>query len=329
MRIQWLLCCVLCSPAFGSEAPGALVELGSFLRFEASGVSYASGRLVVVDDTLNSPFVFDAAGNFLERLDSASLPAARAKFEDLAFHPKTKTYFAVGSHEGWTPEALVQLSVLLEFRLDGRGGIDPASVRRLPLWEGFRALGLWKPKAMKIEGLAVDPAGRTLFVGLREPSDRARVYSVSLASLRRGEPVVSLLFDFDAGTIDDTPYCISALTWEPSLGGLLIATSTEQESSHLFMGNRLWFAPVERPRSPGPGAAEPVMLLWDRFDIGMKAEGLALGAGKLFVVFDNDQDDTSIPSRLRVAPMGAILEKLKPGLLTTSPYPSTISHRQR
>ncbi len=83
--------------------------------------------------------------------------------------------------------------------------------------------------------------------------------------------------------------------------GLLINTSTEDDETHEFLGNRLWFAtPNEEPT-----------LLVDRYDAGMKAEGLALGAGQLFIVYDNDQDDTSIPSRLRVIPVDVVLQGLQ------------------
>ena len=303
-----LLCCLLSAPVLADDFPGEVYELGAFERFEASGVSYVAGRLAVVDDTLNSLFLFDARGGSIKTLDSEYLPRQRAKFEDVAFHLESKTFFAVGSHEGWTEKTLRQLSVLLEFRLADIQAIDKDSVRQLPLWEGFDKLGLWKPKGMKIEGLAVDTSGETLYVGLREPADRARVYAVSLVSLRRGEPEVSLLLEFDAGSADGTPYCISALTWEPTNGGLLIATSTEEEPSHRFLGNRLWFAPLGN----GESSLTDVVLLWDQFDVGMKAEGLALGAGKLFIVYDNDQDDTGIPSRLRVVPVNAIQSKIDP-----------------
>jgi len=314
-----VLSCLLSAPVLADDFPGEVYELGAFERFEASGVSYFAGRLAVVDDTLNSLFLFDARGRSLETLDAEHLPSQRAKFEDVAFHLESKTFFAVGSHEGWTEEALRQLSVLLEFRLADISAIDEDSVRRLPLWEGFDKLGLWKPKGMKVEGLAVDASGETLYVGLREPADRARVYSVSLASLRRGEPELSLVLEFDAGSADETAYCISALTWEPTHEGLLIATSTEEEASHRFLGNRLWFAPLSSPDGR-EGSDADVVLLWDRFDVGMKAEGLALGAGKLFIVYDNDQDDTGIPSRLRVVPLDAILRKIDP----SSPFATNV-----
>ncbi len=310
VRTNLLLCCCLLSASvLADDFPGEIYDLGAFERFEASGVSYVAGRLAVVDDTFNSLFLFDARGGSLETLDSEQLPSHQAKFEDVAFHPKSKTFFVVGSHEGWTEEALRQLSVLFEFRLVKIAAIEQDSVRRLPLWKGFDKLGLWKPQGMKIEGLAVDASGETLYVGLREPADRARVYAVSLVSLHRGEPEVSLLLEFDAGSAEETPYCISALTWEPTNGGLLIATSTEEEPSHRFLGNRLWFAPVS-PLRGDVSSDTDVVLLWDRFDVGMKAEGLALGAGKLFIVYDNDQDDTDIPSRLRVAPVDAIRAKI-------------------
>ena len=308
VKTNLLLCCLFSAPVLADDFPGEVYELGAFERFEASGVSYFSGWLAVVDDTFNSLFLFDARGGWIETLDSEHLPSQRAKFEDVAFHRESKTFFAVGSHEGWTEETLRQLSVLLEFRLANVQAIEQDSVRQLPLWEGFDKLGLWKPEGMKIEGLAVDASGETLYGGLREPTDRARVYAVSLVSLRRGEADVSLRLEFDAGSAGGTPYCISALTWEPTNGGLLIATSTEEEPSHRFLGNRLWFAPLGDGESSDTG----VVLLWDRFDVGMKAEGLALGAGKLFIVYDNDQDDTDIPSRLRVVPVDAIQSKIDP-----------------
>ena len=284
--------------ARANDAPGKLFELlgessQRFERMEASGVSYFSGRLAVVDDTINALFVFDARGGLLARIDSARLPELKAKFEDIAFNPESETFFAVGSHSGWSEEVLERQSVLYEFRLDGLAGMDETSVRPLPLRSAFEPLGLWKRRGMKIEGLAIDDGGAFLYVGLREPVDRARVYRVSVEGLRRAStPDAEMAVEFDAGAAGDTPYCISALTWDSERGGLLIATSTEDEASHHFLGNRLWFW--------ADGNA-PVLLL-DRFDPGMKAEGLALGAGKLFIVYDNDQDDTGIPGHLRIVP---------------------------
>jgi hypothetical protein len=77
--------------------------------------------------------------------------------------------------------------------------------------------------------------------------------------------------------------------------GLLIVTSTE-DARHRFLGNRLWFASDRRE----------VGMVLDTFDAGMKAEGLAVGEGKLFISYDNDQDDTGIPSRLRVLPLSSL-----------------------
>lgn len=291
-----------------NDFPGEIYELGAFERFEASGVAYFAGRLAIVDDTVNSLFLFDARGGLLARLDSEAFPRARAKYEDIAFHPPSKTFFVVGSHEGWTEDALRELSVLVEFRLADISTVARGSVRRLPLSDGFAALGLWKPKRMKIEGLAIDDAGKTLYVGLREPSDHARVYAATVSSLRSGMSDVSLELEFDAGVIEETPYCISAMTWDPVSEGLLIVTSTEEEVSHRFLGNRLWF--VSANAGDAHGLEQNVRLLWDRFDAGMKAEGVTLGAGKLFIVYDNDQDDTEIPSRIRVVPLDAIRQSI-------------------
>jgi hypothetical protein len=273
-----------------------------FERLEASGVSYVQGRLAVVDDTVNSLFVFDTKGKLVERLDSDRFPGSQAKFEDISFTPFPSgssggTLFVVGSPSGLDGPMLERHSVLLEFQLRELAAIESASVRPLPLYRAFERLGLWRVEGMKIEGLAVGDGGEALYVGLRQPVDRARVYRITLDSLRRDEAVSpELVVEFDAGIERDTPYCVSALVWDESRGGLLIATSTENESTHRFHGNRLWFAEP---------FGEPLLLL-DRFDEGLKAEGLALGAGELFVVYDNDQDDTGLESRLRVIPHRAL-----------------------
>jgi hypothetical protein len=288
---------------FSLLAPGVLHVLVDesgrpFERLEASGVAYVQGRLAVVDDTVNSLFLFDTGGRLVERLDSDRFPGSQAKFEDISFAPYQSgspggTFFVVGAHSGLDGPMLERHSVLLEFRLRELGAIETASVRPLPLYRAFERLGLWRAEGMKIEGLAVGDEGESLYVGLREPVDRARVYRIVLDSLRREEAMSpELVVEFDAGLERDTPYCVSAMAWDESRGGLLIATSTENESTHRFHGNRLWFAEP---------FGEPLLLL-DRFDEGLKAEGLTLGGGELFVVYDNDQDDTGLESRLRVMP---------------------------
>jgi hypothetical protein len=268
-----------------------------FERLEASGVTYASGRLVVVDDTVNEVFLFDTGGKLVERMESDRFPVEQAKFEEIAFEESSRTFLAVGSHSGVDFPMLERHSVLLEFRLGEIHGIEADTVRRLPLHRAFESLGLWRVRGMKIEGLAVNEREGALYVGLREPVDRARVYRIRLESLRSGEvEKPELAFEFDAGLEDDTPYCVSALVWDESRQGLFIATSTENEESYRFLGNRLWFA---------ASGSEPVLLL-DRFDEGLKAEGLALGRGLLYVAYDNDQDDTGIQSQLRVIPIDSL-----------------------
>ncbi len=298
----------LCVPAPKAGGPpnGALLELVDrqgrrISRLEASGIAYFAERLIVVDDTLNSLFVFDRQGKLSYRIESGRFPTDRAKFEDLAFDETSGFFFAVGSHEGWNPAVLERLSVFLRFRLvetDGVLAVDEESVTKLPLFKSFELLGLWKPKGMKIEGLAYDPSREVVYVGLRQPSDKARVYRLATADLEDDgpdwqPPLPEKVVSFDAGRIGETPFCISALLWVPEQQGLLIATSTEDETTHEFLGNRLWFYSPERD----------VMLLKDTFDRGMKAEGLAIGDGRLFISYDNDQDDTEIPSYLRILPL--------------------------
>jgi hypothetical protein len=155
---------------------------------------------------------------------------------------------------------------------------------------------------MKIEGLALDPAKKDLYVGLREPTDRARVYRISLPEMEEGArtglpPVPELEVSFHAGAVEGTPFCVSALLWIPEWRGLLIATSTEDDTTHRFDGNRLWFY----SRHGG------VRLVQDTFDQGLKAEGLAMGDGYIYISYDNDQDDTEIPSQMRVVPIADLL----------------------
>lgn len=310
---RWLNCFVLSAAAAHPSIPGVILELVDerarrIPRLEASGIAYYNGNLIVVDDTLNDLFVFDRTGRLSHRIESERFPRARAKFEDLTVDPSNGSFFAVGSHEGWDRQSLEDLSVLLGFRLverDARLVVDEPSVKRLPLHRGFEQVGLWKPRRMKIEGLAYDPRQGYLYVGLRVPSDRARVYRFLIRQLERGgtdgdPPVPEEVVSFDAGREKGTPFCISALLWLPVQGGLLIATSTEDETTHEFLGNRLWFF----------DEAHGVRLVQDTFDHGMKAEGLTVGDGQLFISYDNDQDDTGIPSRLRSVPIEFLFQSL-------------------
>lgn len=276
-------------------------------RFEASGLAYFKDRLLVVDDTFNWIFVFNRDGRLVQRIGSTRFPVLRAKFEDLAFDPSSGYFFAVGSHEGWDQASLENLSVLLRFRIvehEATLTVNESSVERLPLYKSFERLGLWKPKRMKIEGLAYDSENDHLYIGLRKPGDRARVYRVTVESLIRAKtdgtaPHPEEILSFDAGRVDGTPFHISALLWLPKSGGLLIATSTEDDETHRFLGNRIWHF----------SASEGLNLVRDTFDDGMKAEGLALGDGHLYICYDNDQDDTGIPSQIRVVPFEHLLEE--------------------
>jgi hypothetical protein len=277
-------------------------------RLEASGIVFYQGQFIVVDDTLNSLFVFDRGGRLSYSIESDVFPQQRAKFEDLTFGAATGDFFVVGSHEGWDREVLARVSVLLRFRLnrreDGKLAVDELSVEEMPLYKSFDRLGLWKPGTMKIEGLAFDSIREHLYVGLREPADRARVYRFDVDSLVHSDeegaptPLPQEAVSFDAGSVEETPFCISALLWLPAHQGLLIATSTEDESKHRFLGNRLWLS-VE---------GQPVKMVLDTFDRGMKAEGLAVGDGYLIISYDNDQDDTDIPSKIRLVSMQSVLE---------------------
>ena len=312
-RHPWLIAlCVVGLGAVSKAGSNSLFELvdeeGRRIdRFEASGLAYFKDRLLVVDDTLNWIFVFNRDGKLVQRLEPARFPEPRAKFEDLAFDPFTGYFFAVGSHEGWDQAALENMSVLLRFRVaehEATLTVDEDSVERLPLYKSFDRLGLWKPKGMKIEGLAYDTENDHLYIGLRKPGDRARVYRVPVESLIRARkngtaPYPEEILSFDAGQVDGTPFHISALLWLPKSGGFLIATSTEDDESHQFLGNRIWHF----------SASEELNLVRDTFDDGMKAEGLALGDGHLYICYDNDQDDTGIPSRIRVVPFEHLLEE--------------------
>jgi hypothetical protein len=291
--------------------PGSLLELSDsgghrLGRFEASGVAYFKGKLIVIDDTLNSLFVFDRAGRLSQTIESDRFPHPRAKFEDLAVDGPAGRLFVMGSHTGWDRESLENSSILLSVQIaerEGRVVLDDSSVVRLPLWRSFERLGLWKPGGMNVEGLAYDPASDYLYIGLREPRDRARIYRLRARELSANDPggeppPLEEFVSFDAGWVDETRFSISALLWLPARDALLILTSSEDERTHEFLGNRLWSF-VD---------ASGVSLVWDTFDRGMKAEGLAVGDGQLFITYDNDQDDTDLPSRLRTVPLAALLQ---------------------
>ncbi len=161
----------------------------------------------------------------------------------------------------------------------------------------------------KVEGLTIrertiasGEIQRELFIGLREPKDKVRVYSADISAGPSPDSELELkpAFAFGAEPREGQASELTSLEYVAALGGFLVVTASE-DPQNAFHGNILWFV---ADRDPGHA------LKVATFEVAMKAEGLAiLGSEKtgdrtvvkLLITYDNDAHTTHMPSRIQTA----------------------------
>jgi hypothetical protein len=290
---------------------------------EASGVEPIGDgrRLLIAHDKSPELFVVDtASGRILGApITSPRFPRiniAGPKWEGMA-RDGDGYYYLIGAHNGKTDEERATKSLLIRFRLKDSDSpaIDDDSIVRWDIArslvavlnaEGLDSTALDK---RKIEGLAIrEPKGaggpprRELFIGLREPNDKVRVFAADISNppSSEGELELKPAFAFSAEPREGVTSELTSLEYVPALGGFLVVTASE-DKANAFHGNILWFvADGETSRAHKVAT----------FEVAMKAEGLAvLGAEtgaqrtavKLLITYDNDAHATKIPSRFQTA----------------------------
>jgi hypothetical protein len=290
---------------------------------EASGVEPIGDghRLLVAHDKDPSLYIVETAtGRILGApIDSPHFPKkndAGPKWEGMASDSEGNFYL-IGAHNGKTVEERATKSVLIRFRLsDGDSpAIDDASITTWHVARGLEAalksegLSPEEVAARKVEGLTVREnkdrdgrAHRELFVGLREPKDKVRVFmtEISTPPSPDADLELKLAFAFPAEPREGQASELTSLEYVPELSGFLVVTASE-DKANAFHGNTLWFV-ADGQTSQARRVAT--------FEVAMKAEGLAIlgcqkdgprTAVKLLFTYDNDAHTTHIPSRMQTA----------------------------
>jgi hypothetical protein len=304
--------------------PAPLLDEGKVdTVIEASGVEPIGDghRLLVAHDKDPALYILEtASGRILGApINSPHFPKkndAGPKWEGMA-RDSEGNFYLIGAHNGKTAEERATKSVLIRFRLnDGDSpAIDDASITTWHVARGLEAalksdgLSPEEVAARKVEGLTVREfkdrdgrAHRALFVGLREPKDKVRVFvaDISTPPSPDADLELKLAFAFPAEPREGQASELTSLEYVPDLGGFLVVTASE-DKANAFHGNTLWFV-ADGQTSQAKRVAT--------FEVAMKAEGLAIlgcqkdgprTAVKLLFTYDNDAHATHIPSRMQTA----------------------------
>lgn len=264
----------------------------------------APDRILVTDSRYNQFHVFDPEGRRYVRLDvPRDLPLpwynGIAQLDD-------GSYLMVGSHyhEKNTVRYVTVRSVLHRYTMEGekwRGdsaevNYDPDTALRRT---GF--LGQTVKTPMEIGGIAVDPKQKRLFFGLTRPL--AEDGSVLIYEARLPE-VLELKKNLEFKDVKtklvppEEPalgqkFFLSDLAYVPGKG-LLVLMASQSPDGKTFGSNQIWML---------RGGFGPAKLVAKEIAPGNRATGLAVreeskNTYTLGLVFDNNPEDTGIPSRI-------------------------------
>jgi hypothetical protein len=274
-------------------------------RWEPSGAARdsATARILLISDKddLGSPLFSATWDSAAERLAAPAavawpLPPPSGKLEDIAADSAhAGVFYATGSFEG-TVEGENRDRF---YRLHYSGTAltvqqDSAAVAAI---QGLRSL-LGKPY-IKVEGLAVDPLGKYLFVGLRmtggslaEARTTATIYRFNLngptASGFFSSPTPALVLQFDPQAAVGRPEALSGLTWDGVARRYLMLTSFEAGPTRDGVGGHLFVLPKAMMEAASPFAGFSPQRL--NTDYSHKPEGICVdAAGKLILVYDDDE----------------------------------------
>ncbi len=265
--------------------------------YEPSGLAMlADGRILVVEDEMLSPLSVlrpddvMAALPFASKPEPVSGPPDALRLDDLeaATSDADGHVFMITSHSRTNHgNRFKSREKLVRFRLDGNEIVDAAIITNLrdQITELTRDLAKAGRRGrgrhgLNIEGMAYDPAGNRLLIGLRQPvvngqavllplPEPDREFSNDPPSPLLGEPVY---LDLAGGGI-------RAMAYSPALGGFLIMSRQEKHGEAF----KLWFW------NPHDGDPRQIRLAPE---INLKnAEGLAVvrqnGSERIMLVFDN------------------------------------------
>lgn len=259
---------------------------------ELSGIAEKDGTLFMIDDKSNHLLTCEMKTGRLQSVDVGGIPNQPAKFEDIAYHRPSDTFYVIGAHFSNRPD--YQKTYRFQARKEDGGWVTtkaeevPIAMDVVQSFEGRDS----------VEGLAITGDGQSLhlWVGLRsEKSGQVRILRFGLDE--NGPKLIKAydikLPDNMTMTKDKIPLHLSGLC-STSTEKLLLLTASEEETDNSFHGNRVFYLdPQEQDNE--------VIWAGPEFNVGQKAEGIAVwGENHLGILFDNDIAKTGLPSRLMV-----------------------------
>ena len=268
--------------------------------------------LLVADDKQSDLFIVDAETGVIagHRLSIGKAISTNPKWEAMA--KDGKDYYILGT----------KCSCVYRFSLKNEAETDPAKIN-VEIESGPIAIkGEIGGTDARVEGLAVwvnDNNEKELVFGIRDTPGKAliRVYRAKISD---GELSLLEFFAFVAKKPDAQPveWHISSLEYVQALDGFLVITSTEDDRTNQFYGNKLWFVSRTNLKSSEPSSstgtfkdATKTMIEGKVFDSTMKAEGLAIiddARSRVALVFDNDYNKTRQTAKLAVFTLSDLIE---------------------
>ncbi|HKY28620.1 MAG TPA: hypothetical protein VJM12_11840 [Pyrinomonadaceae bacterium] len=268
--------------------------------------------LLVADDKQSDLFIVDAETGAIagHRLSIAKATSTNPKWEAMA--KDGKDYYVLGT----------KCSCLYRFSLKNEAETDPVKIDVEMVSGPIAVKGEIMGAAARVEGLAVwvnDNKEKELVFGIRDTPGKA-LLRVARAKISDGELSLLEFFAFCAKKPDGQPveWHISSLEYVQALDGFLVITSTEDDRTNHFYGNKLWFVSRKNLNTSEPSSctgtfkdATKLMIEGKVFDSTMKAEGLAIiddARSRVALVFDNDYKKTRQTAKLAVFTLSDLIE---------------------
>lgn len=313
MKIRWFCLFLMLGLAL-ARAQNGPVDLrsdeGVMMDFRPTGVVWlAPDRLMVCDKRWNDFHIFDLTGRRFKLLSFPVRSRPLAWFNCLT--PLDENNFLVAGnhyHEKNRVRFVSARSVVFRMWLEGEELSRNAAEDDYEPDRALRATGNFGESTktpLELSGMAVDTKQKRIFFGCSQPLSSAGTMLVYEGNLDRflardknfelKELKTDLKPEMDPTT--RTPYFLADMAYIPG-EGLLLLLGSESPDQRTFGSSQLWML---------RGAFPPAKPILKDIAPGNRAGGLAVRHIKersydIAITFDNDPDNTRVPSRLLVLP---------------------------
>ena len=263
--------------------------------WELSGVAERDGVLFMVDDKTNTIVIYDARTKKKEGSLSPKEFGKTLKFEDIAYHRRSDTFFVTGAQYKFVTKEgeTVDFQKIIRFTLKKGNEWKVSNVNEVVLSEGVQVHKPGPPDTrVSAEGLALvdDGPGTTiLWIGIRSEHVEGKFRVLEYRSNNTSKNIN--LFSFTCQ--HDFAVCPSRTRGGGRLhlsglfaltDGSLIVLGTTEDRNNEYLGNVLYRVDTRKWSKSLPGP---------EFTHDQKAEGIVVWDNYVGIVYDNDQKTVS------------------------------------